>query len=218
MQYEWSIARWNDNDLAISKQQRFIKRCLDITVTLGLIGLLCPLMILIGCIVWLVDGGPVLFRQQRVGERGRVFTMVKFRTMIPGSETMPPPIAPHPANSIAFHKAVDDPRVTTLGRWLRRSSLDELPQLFNVLLGDMSLVGPRPELPWIVAQYEPWQYRRLAVPQGLTGLWQVTGRSRNPMHQFTNIDIEYVQNYSFWLDMVILLKTPLIVYKGDGAF
>lgn len=218
MQYDWSIVHWDNTDVVISKQQRLIKRCLDLVVTLVLMGLICPLMIIIGCIVWLVDGGPVLFRQQRVGERGRVFTMYKFRTMIPGADTMPTNGAPRPVNGIAFHKEVNDPRVTPLGRWLRRSSLDELPQLFNVLLGDMSLVGPRPELPWIVAQYEPWQYRRLVVPQGLTGLWQVTGRSRNPMHLFTDVDIQYVQNYSFWLDIVILLKTPLIVYKGDGAF
>jgi lipopolysaccharide/colanic/teichoic acid biosynthesis glycosyltransferase len=217
MQYEWSIVRWDD-DVVISKQQRFIKRCLDVIVTLMLIGLTGPLMIIIGWAVWLADGWPVLFRQQRVGERGRVFTMYKFRTMIPGAEAIQTPMTSHSAKGISFYKAIDDPRVTTLGRWLRRSSLDELPQLFNVLLGDMSLVGPRPELPWIVAQYEPWQYRRLAVPQGLTGLWQVTGRSHNPMHQFTNIDIQYVQNYSLWLDIVILLKTPRIVYKGDGAF
>lgn len=217
MQYEWSIVRWDD-DVVISKHQRFIKRCLDVVLTFMLIGLTGPLMIIIGFAVWLVDGWPILFRQQRVGERGRVFTMIKFRTMVLGAEAMEMKATPHPPGGIPFHKEVNDPRVTTLGRWLRRSSLDELPQLFNVLLGDMSLVGPRPELPWIVAQYEPWQYRRLAVPQGLTGLWQVTGRSRNPMHQFTNIDIQYVQNYSFWLDIVILLKTPLIVYKGDGAF
>jgi lipopolysaccharide/colanic/teichoic acid biosynthesis glycosyltransferase len=175
-------------------------------------------MIIIGCVVWIVDGGPILFRQQRVGERGRVFTMIKFRTMVPGAETIPIPGPLHPGNGVPFHKVANDPRVTPLGYWLRRSSLDELPQLCNVLLGDMSLVGPRPELPWIVAQYEPWQYRRLAVPQGLTGLWQVTGRSRNPMHQFTHIDIQYLENYSLWLDITILLKTPLIVYKGDGAF
>lgn len=218
MQSDWSIVRWDDHDVVISKQQRLIKRCLDVTVTLGLMGLLCPLMIIIGCIIWLVDGGPVLFRQQRVGERGRVFTMFKFRTMIPVAEAIFPRGTTHPANSITFHKEANDPRITPLGRWLRRSSLDELPQLFNILFGDMSLVGPRPELPWIVAQYEPWQYRRLSVPQGLTGLWQVTGRSRNPMHRFTHIDIQYVQDYSLWLDIVILLKTPLIVYKGDGAF
>lgn len=218
MQSDWSIVRWDDHDVVISKQQRLIKRCLDVTVTLGLMVLLCPLMIIIGCIIWLVDGGPVLFRQQRVGERGRVFTMFKFRTMTPVAEAVSARATAHPANSITFHKEVNDPRITSLGRWLRRSSLDELPQLFNVLFGDMSLVGPRPELPWIVAQYEPWQYRRLSVPQGLTGLWQVTGRSRNPMHRFTHIDIQYVQDYSLWLDIVILLKTPLIVYKGDGAF
>jgi lipopolysaccharide/colanic/teichoic acid biosynthesis glycosyltransferase len=218
MQHDWVFVLWENNDIAISKQQRLIKRSLDIIVSLVLIGLTSPLMIITGCTIWLIDGGPVLFRQQRIGERGRVFTMVKFRTMISGAETMTIKGSLHQGNSISFYKTADDPRVTPLGKWLRRTSLDELPQLFNVLLGDMSLVGPRPELPWIVAQYEPWQYRRLAVPQGLTGLWQVTGRSRNPMYQFTHLDIQYIQDYSLWLDIAILLRTPLIVYKGDGAF
>ncbi|MBK9051493.1 MAG: sugar transferase, partial [Chloroflexi bacterium] len=124
MQYDWSIVRWDDYDTVISKQQRLIKRCLDVALTLGLIALLCPLMILIGCIVWVVDGGPVLFRQQRVGERGRVFTMFKFRTMTPVAEAMSAKVTPHPTNSITFHKEVNDPRITSLGHWLRRSSLD----------------------------------------------------------------------------------------------
>lgn len=218
MQNNWFFVLEENNEITISKQQRLIKRCLDIVVSLVLIGLTSPLMIIIGCTIWLIDGGAILFRQQRIGECGRVFTMAKFRTMIVGAETMYLTRMPHQGKGIPFYKTANDPRVTPLGKWLRRTSLDELPQLLNVLLGDMSLVGPRPELPWIVAQYEPWQYHRLTVPQGLTGLWQVTGRSHNPMHQFTHLDIQYIQNYSIWLDIVILLKTPLIVFKGDGAF
>jgi lipopolysaccharide/colanic/teichoic acid biosynthesis glycosyltransferase len=117
-----------------------------------------------------------------------------------------------------IHKKADDPRITRLGRVLRRTSLDELPQFLNVLRGDMSLVGPRPEMPWLVAQYEPWQYVRLAVPQGITGLWQVNGRSSNPLHLSIGVDIEYIRNYSLWLDVMILLKTPLTVLRGTGAY
>lgn len=105
-----------------------------------------------------------------------------------------------------------------MGRFIRRFSLDELPQLFNVLKGDMSLVGPRPELPWLVEKYEPWQRKRFAVPQGVTGWWQVNGRSDKPMHLHTEDDLFYIQNYSLWLDLYILLKTPWMVLRGKGAY
>jgi lipopolysaccharide/colanic/teichoic acid biosynthesis glycosyltransferase len=112
----------------------------------------------------------------------------------------------------------DDPRVTRLGRFIRRYSLDELPQLFNVLKGEMSMVGPRPELPRIVQQYEPWQYKRLAVPPGITGWWQVSGRSELPMHLNTQYDLYYISNYSFFLDLAILARTVRTVLGGRGAY
>jgi lipopolysaccharide/colanic/teichoic acid biosynthesis glycosyltransferase len=116
------------------------------------------------------------------------------------------------------HKRPNDPRVTRIGRIIRRTSLDELPQLINVLKGDMSLVGPRPELPWLVAQYDYWQHKRFAVPQGITGWWQVNGRSDNLMHLNTQDDLYYIRNYSLWMDLYILLKTPWVVLRGKGAY
>ena len=117
-----------------------------------------------------------------------------------------------------LHKTKDDPRITPVGRFIRRTSLDELPQLLNVLKGDMSLVGPRPEQPWLVEQYEPWQRVRFSVPQGITGWWQINGRSDKPLHHNTTEDLYYIQNYSIWMDLMILLKTPLVVLRGKGAY
>jgi lipopolysaccharide/colanic/teichoic acid biosynthesis glycosyltransferase len=115
-------------------------------------------------------------------------------------------------------KTANDPRVTRIGRLIRRTSIDELPQLLNVLNGDMSLVGPRPELPWLVEEYEPWQRKRFAVPQGITGWWQINGRSDNPMHKHTEQDLYYIQHYSWWLDILILWRTVSVVLRGKGAY
>jgi lipopolysaccharide/colanic/teichoic acid biosynthesis glycosyltransferase len=117
-----------------------------------------------------------------------------------------------------LYKRQDDPRVTHVGRFIRRTSLDELPQLFNVLQGTMSLVGPRPELPMMVGQYELWQHKRFAVPQGMTGWWQINGRADKPLHLHTEDDIYYIQNYSILMDIYILLKTPWVVLRGRGAY
>ena len=117
-----------------------------------------------------------------------------------------------------IHKHKDDPRITSLGRILRRFSLDELPQVYNVLRGEMSLVGPRPELPELVETYQPWQRVRFTVPQGLTGWWQIYGRSDKPMHLHTELDLYYIQHYSFWLDLQILVKTIWVVIRGKGAY
>jgi len=160
-----------------------------------------------------------LLRQERVGEHGRVFHMLKFRTMYTcgaGGEATPRRTAASPAPTT--HKAPDDPRVTPLGRYLRRASLDELPQLWNVLRGEMSLVGPRPELPWIVARYEPWQHARHVVPPGMTGWWQINGRSEAPLHLNTHLDLFYIQHFSVFLDLRILARTLGVVIRGRGAF
>jgi len=175
-----------------------------------------PAMGIAALLVRLDSPGPVLYRAKRVGENGRIFTMYKFRTMVTGADRMLD-LSPD-ENGQANHKRPDDPRVTRVGRFLRKTSLDELPQLFNVLRGDMSLVGPRPELPELVERYLAWQRERFAVPQGLTGWWQVNGRSDKPMHLHTEEDLFYVRNYSIWLDLKILIKTAWVVLKGKGAF
>jgi lipopolysaccharide/colanic/teichoic acid biosynthesis glycosyltransferase len=173
---------------------------------------------LIAIVIRLESRGPVLLRQPRAGENGRIFRMYKFRTMIANAEELRCLVEKTDAEGNLIHKSANDPRVTRLGRILRRASMDELPQLFNVLKGEMSLVGPRPELPYLVERYEPWQRQRFAVPQGITGWWQIQGRSDKPMHLSTQDDLYYVQNYSLLLDIYILFKTIGVVWRGTGAF
>jgi exopolysaccharide biosynthesis polyprenyl glycosylphosphotransferase len=208
----------NLRDPVLNDYQRLAKRVLDVTIG-GLLTLLAlPVMALVALAVRLESCGPALFCQERVGENGRPFTMYKFRSMVNGADNMLPRADEKDLARAGIHKVPGDPRVTGIGRLIRRLSLDELPQLFNVLKGDMSLVGPRPELPWLVDTYKPWQRKRFAVPPGLTGWWQVNGRSDKPMHLHTDEDLYYIQNYSPWLDLYILLKTPLTVLRGKGAY
>jgi exopolysaccharide biosynthesis polyprenyl glycosylphosphotransferase len=205
-------------DPLIEGVPRLVKRIFDLLVTsLTLIPVL-PLMGGIALLIRLDSKGPVLLQQERVGENGRIFPMLKFRTMVASSEKAGGPDHPTTEDGHIVHKHRDDPRVTRIGRLLRRYSLDELPQLLNVFKGEMSLVGPRPEMPWLVDRYEPWQRKRFAVPQGLTGWWQIHGRSNKPMHLNTEDDLYYVYNYSIWLDLWILLNTPIAVLRGQGAF
>src|SRR5262249_31950418 len=150
-----------------------------------------PVMGLVAIAIRLDTPGPVIFRQQRVGENGRCFTMYKFRSMVAQAAQVQELVNAYTSAGKVIHKRPDDPRVTRVGRVLRRFSLDELPQLVNVLRGEMSLVGPRPELPWIVAQYDPWQYQRLAVPQGMTSWYVINGRSQVPLHMNTDEDLRY---------------------------
>jgi len=208
----------NLRDPALNDYQRLVKRIFDLTLASFMTVLLLPLMGLIALIIRLDSPGPIVFRQERVGENGRLFAMYKFRSMVDGAEAMQESVNHKNGNGDLIHKKPDDPRVTRVGQFLRRSSLDELLQLFNVLKGDMSLVGPRPELPWLINQYEPWQHKRFAVPQGMTGWWQVNGRSDKPMHLHSDDDIYYVQNYSLWMDIYILFKTPWVVLRGKGAY
>ena len=173
---------------------------------------------LVALAIYLESGRPVLLRQQRVGENGRLFYMLKFRTMVHEAEALRHMVESEDAQGNRIHKTANDPRVTRLGKLLRHRSLDEYPQFFNVLRGDMSLVGPRPELPELVERYELWQRQRFAVAPGLTGWWQVSGRSDKPMHLNTEDDIYYVQHYSFFLDVYILVKTIGVVLRGQGAY
>jgi lipopolysaccharide/colanic/teichoic acid biosynthesis glycosyltransferase len=138
--------------------------------------------------------------------------------MVVGADQMNHLVAEKDNHGRMVHKVRNDPRVTRIGRFLRRTSLDEFPQVYNVLRGEMSLVGPRPEIPELVEKYDPWQRKRFAVPQGISGWWQVNGRSDKPMHLHTEDDLYYVQNYSLWLDIAILVRTFWAVLRGKGAF
>lgn len=193
-----------------------LKRALDVAVATILLLLLSPLFLFVLLLVRLDSDGPAIYRQQRVGHNAQVFRIFKFRTM-----------TNDPSDEVIWivdefgrsrHKLRHDPRVTTVGRWLRRTSVDELPQLINVLRGEMSLIGPRPELPQIVEGYAQWQHARHLVRPGLTGWWQVSGRSDLPMHEHTELDVFYVRRQSFRLDMQIAVKTVRVVFKGEGAF
>lgn len=203
---------------ALSEPQRLLKRLFDIAASLLLLLLLSPIMLLIALLIKLETPGPIFFLQERIGEHGRRFKMIKFRSMYQDADKRWREVARRDATGALIHKHTDDPRVTRVGRKLRRTSLDELPQLLNVLRGEMSLVGPRPEMPYIAAEYEPWQWQRFRVPPGITGWWQVNGRSGKPMHLHTEDDLYYIQNYSFWLDLRILLKTVTVVLSGHGAY
>lgn len=203
---------------AISGWNARIKRLMDLVICVPLLIVLSPVMLAIALAVRLDSPGPALFRQERIGQHNRRFKMLKFRSMRVNTEQRMKEQAEQSGSSQHVHKERNNPDVTNVGAFLRRTSLDELPQLINIIKGDMSVVGPRPELPWIVERYRAWQYRRLLVPQGLTGWWQVNGRSNRILHLHTQDDIFYVRNYSLWLDIKILLMTIKTVLTGRGAF
>jgi exopolysaccharide biosynthesis polyprenyl glycosylphosphotransferase len=194
------------------------KRLLDVTLSLALIGVLAPVLLAVGLMVKLTSTGPVLFRQERMGRNKRRFFIYKFRTMVPNAEKLLPALERLNEAAGPVFKIRNDPRMTPLGRLLRRSSLDELPQLFNVLRGDMSLVGPRP-LP--LRDYEgfdqDWQRRRFCVRPGITCLWQVNGRSNIGFDHWMKLDLQYLDEWSLWLDVKILAQTIPAVMKGSGA-
>jgi exopolysaccharide biosynthesis polyprenyl glycosylphosphotransferase len=194
------------------------KRLLDVTVSVALLALALPIIVLAALAIRITSPGSVLFKQRRIGLNGRMFTLYKFRTMIEDAHARRDEIAHlNEMNGPAF-KATNDPRVTPVGRWLRRFSLDELPQLWNVLKGDMSLVGPRPPIPEEVAAYHRWHRRRLSMKPGLTCLWQISGR--NDIQNFDDwmqLDLQYIDNWSPSLDLKILLRTIPAVLTGKGA-
>lgn len=203
---------------SISDKQRMIKRLFDLAISSAAIILSAPIMLLIAILIKLDSPGPIFFRQKRVGENTQPFEMLKFRTMIQDAEKLSKSVETVDEHGNIIHKHRDDHRVTRVGRILRRFSIDELPQLFNVLLGKMSIVGPRPEMPCMVKKYKHWQYARFTIPQGMTGWWQITGRSDKPMHLNTEDDMYYIKNYSIWLDIMIIFRTFAVVFRGKGAF
>ena len=192
-----------------------LKRAIDIIGALVGLALLSPLLLTVAAIIRFGDGAPVLFRQTRVGLHGRPFTIYKFRTMVVDAEARLDEVRHLNERSGAAFKAVDDPRMTKVGRWLRKTSVDELPQLWNVLVGSMSLVGPRPPLPEEVAEYDVWHRRRLSMKPGITGLWQVEARHEPDFDRWVEHDLVYIDGWSIWLDLKILLKTiPALVMHG----
>lgn len=195
----------------------FAKRAVDIVAAAAGLILTTPIWLIAALAVKTDSAGPVFFRQVRVGRDGRLFTLYKFRSMTVDAEDSLIDLRDRNEADGPYFKVAADPRITRIGRWLRRYSVDELPQLLNVLRGDMSLVGPRPPLPGEVAEYPDWFRRRLTVPPGMTGLWQVSGRFLLPFHEAARLDVFYVDHWSFGLDLKILLRTPLVVLSGRGA-
>jgi lipopolysaccharide/colanic/teichoic acid biosynthesis glycosyltransferase len=194
------------------------KRALDVVGALGLLVVLGPLLAGIALAITLEDRGPVLFRQVRVGKRGRTFQMYKFRSMVVNAEALKAQLmARNEMKDGILFKMRHDPRVTRVGRLIRKTSIDELPQLWNVVRGDMSLVGPRPPVPAEVARYDPAQRRRLAATPGITCLWQVSGRNEIDFPGQVRLDVQYIERQSFGLDLAILLRTIPAVISGRGA-
>ena len=202
------------------------KRCFDIVLAFVMLVLLLPLWLLVALLIKIDSRGPVLFVNRVVGQHGREFLLYKFRSMhqLQRSDTeradlmrnllQRKPTIYRDGKPLYKTALADDKRVTRVGRFLRRTSLDELPQLWNILQADLSFVGPRPSLPDEVTLYKEWQKQRLLVPQGLTGLYQVTARNRVPIEEMIRIDLEYIRNRSFWFDLKILCKTPSAMLSG----
>ena len=195
-----------------------VKRIIDVSCAAGLLLVVLPLLGVVALAVKLTSPGPVILRQRRVGYLGRDFYILKFRSMIQDRRRSDSEIMPPLVDRRGRHKAPNDPRITRVGRFLRRTALDELPQLLNVLRGEMSLVGPRPELPEIVARYELWQHARHLVMPGLTGWWQINRDADSLMCEATHLDLYYVEHCSLWFDLVILLRTGGALIRGTGAY
>lgn len=199
-----------DNYLALK-----VKEALDYILSALVMIMLFPLMVVISILIKL-DGGPVFFSQTRMGLHGRHFKCLKFRTMVVKAESMQESLLSKNEQTGPVFKIKNDPRVTRIGRFLRKTSLDELPQFINVLKGNMSIVGPRPPIPSEVKQYERWQTRRLSMKPGITCIWQVSGRNNIPFEQWMKLDMQYIDTWSLKLDLIILLKTVKVVFSGNG--
>ena len=202
----------------LTRAQAIAKRTFDVVLSAAGLVLALPLLAVIALLIKLETPGPVLFRQERVGLHRQRFKLIKFRTMVVGAELMLADLAVHNEADGPLFKIRNDPRVTRVGQFLRRYSLDELPQLWNVLMGEMSLVGPRPPLPKEVDAYEDWQLDRLEVRPGITGLWQVSGRSELPFDEYVRLDLFYIENWSLLNDLFILAKTVPMLLAARGAY
>src|SRR6266478_53419 len=194
-----------------------LKRALDVFISVAALAVLSPLLLLMALLIKATGAGPVFFGQRRVGVHGQVFRMLKFRSMVLNAEELRPRLEVLNESNGPVFKMRLDPRVTWIGRFMRKYTMDELPQLINVLFGDMSLVGPRPPLPSEVARYEPWQHRRFAVRPGLTCFWQVShGRYRISFDEWIRLDLKYIDQWTFLVDLCLLFRTVGVVLRGTG--
>jgi len=194
-----------------------LKRLLDVSISITVLSLLSPLLLVITLAIYITSGGPIFYRAKRVGRKGRNFSCFKFRTMVPNADKLKESLAHMNERDGILFKIVKDPRITKVGATLRKYSLDELPQLYNVIRGDMSLVGPRPPIAAEVEQYELSHLRRLDVLPGITGLWQVEARQDPSFDSFISLDTAYVENWTLWLDLKILARTIGVVFSGTGS-
>ena len=197
---------------------RWGKRALDVIGGTLALTLTSPILLLAALLIKLESRGPVLYRSTRIGRGGRPFTFLKLRSMVDGADRHRHHLTHLNECDGPVFKISRDPRITRTGRFLRTTSIDEIPQFVNVILGEMSLVGPRPPIPEEVAQYEPWQMRRLDVRPGITCLWQISGRSRIGFQEWMRLDLDYIRHQSFWLDMKILARTVPAVVSREGAY
>ena len=194
----------------------FIKRLADVALSAIVLVVLSPLMLGIALYIWAADGSPIIFRQQRVGLHGRLFMCLKFRTMVPDADSLQESVMHLNRVTGPAFKIPDDPRITRTGSFLRRTGLDELPQLVNVLRGEMSIVGPRPAPPREVARYSVWHRRRLMMRPGLTGMWQVQARMDDDFDRRAELDLEYIDRWSLWMDFKIMARTIPAMIDGQG--
>ena len=204
-------------EVKTSKIYLFIKRIIDIMGALMGLILLSPLLLIVGILIKAESKGPIIFSQDRIGKNGKVFRMYKLRSMVANAEELKGTLMKENEMSGPMFKIKDDPRVTKIGKFIRKTSIDELPQLFNVLKGDMSLVGPRPSLPNEVLEFEPWMNKRLMVKPGLTCYWQVMGRHNIDFQQWMLLDIKYVETRSIIVDIKLIIKTFFVLFGDKNA-
>lgn len=211
----------NTNTEVITKDEKIIyiilKRTLDIICSIIGLTILSPIIVVVAILIKLESKGPIIFSQKRVGLNGKEFNMYKFRSMIQNAEELKEKLAKQNEMSGPMFKIKDDPRVTKVGKFIRKTSIDELPQLINVLKGEMSLVGPRPSLPKEVAKFERWMLKRLEVKPGLTCYWQVSGRNNIDFEDWMRLDLQYIEERSFLLDLKLIFKTFFVLFGDKNA-
>jgi len=195
----------------------FFKRSLDIIASICGLILLSPVLLIVSILIKMESKGPVFFMQKRIGLNGKEFNMYKFRSMVINAEELKEKLKDKNEMSGPMFKIKDDPRITKIGKFIRKTSIDELPQLVNVLKGEMSLVGPRPSLPNEVKEFEKWMLRRLDVKPGITCYWQVMGRNKIGFEDWMKLDVKYVKDRSFWLDMKLIFKTFFVLFGDENA-